>query len=295
MTLEFENEYQGGTMGFDPEETARMVIDAALDYEDFPYEAEVSLTLTDNEGIWKLNKEFRNMDRPTDVLSFPLISYESAGNFDELSNNDDCFNPETGEAVLGDIVISVDKVKEQAESYGHSLRREYSFLIAHSMLHLMGYDHMKPEEAEIMEKKQSEILEGLGITRVTDEELINEAEKAKEFACVPYSKFKVGAAILTKSGRIYTGCNIENSSFGATICAERTAAVKAISSGDREFVRIAVVSSSGDVTYPCGICRQFLSDFMSDGAEMVFHDKNGKIIALPFKDIYPYSFTKGSF
>ncbi len=294
MTLEFENEYPDD-IGLDYEQTARTVIEAALDYEKFPFEAEVSLTLTDNDKIQAINKEFRNMDKPTDVLSFPLVEYEHAGEFDFLEDNEDCFNPETGEAVLGDIVISLDKVQEQARNYGHSLKREYAFLIAHSMLHLMGYDHMVPDEAEIMEKKQTEILEGLGISRITDEELIDAAEKAKESAYAPYSSFRVGAAILTKNGNIYTGCNIENSSFGATICAERTAAVKAVSFGEREFVRIAVVSSGGDITYPCGICRQFLSDFMCDGAQMVFHDKTGQIKVIPFKDIYPYSFSKGSF
>ena len=121
------------------------------------------------------------------------------------------------------------------------------------------------------------------------------AKKARLLAYAPYSNFQVGTALRTKSGKIYTGCNIENSSFGATICAERTAAVKAVSFGEREFVRIAVVSSGGDITYPCGICRQFLSDFMCDGAQMVFHDKTGQIKVIPFKDIYPYSFSKGSF
>lgn len=294
MTLEFENEYNKD-IDLQYEEIARDVIEAALDYEKFPFEAEVSLTLTDNDGIRKINREFRNMDKPTDVLSFPLIQYEHAGDFSFLEDNEDCFNPETGEAVLGDIVISLDKVLEQSESFGHSVKREYAFLIAHSMLHLMGYDHMDRDEAAIMEKKQEEILENLGISRVSDEELLEEAEKAKEFAYVPYSRFKVGAAILTRSGNVYTGCNIENSSLGATICAERTAAVKAISSGDCEFTRIAVVSSGGGVTYPCGICRQFLSDFMCGNAEMVFHDEAGKITVIPFKDIYPFSFSKGSF
>lgn len=151
---------------FDWEETARKVIDYTIEHEDFPYEAEVNLTLTDNAGIREVNKNFRQIDRPTDVLSFPMLSYEQAGDFSRLEEDyDDNFNPDTGEIMLGDILISVDKVLEQAESYGHSEMREFSFLIVHSMLHLFGYDHMTPEEAAVMEEKQNIILNELNILR----------------------------------------------------------------------------------------------------------------------------------
>ncbi len=151
---------------FEYQEVARSVIEFCLKYEEFPYEAEVNLTLTDNDGIHEINKEYRNMDKPTDVLSFPMLSYESPSDFSFLlDENDGDFNPDTGEAILGDIIISVDKVKEQAKNYGHSEKREFAFLIAHSMLHLFGYDHMEPEEAKIMEERQKTILEIMGITR----------------------------------------------------------------------------------------------------------------------------------
>lgn len=151
---------------FDWEEIARKVIDYTIEHEDFPYEAEVNLTLTDNEGIHEVNKNFRQIDRPTDVLSFPMLSYEQAGDFSRLEEDyDDNFNPDTGEIMLGDILISVNKVLEQAESYGHSEMREFSFLIVHSMLHLFGYDHMTPEEAAVMEEKQNIILNELNILR----------------------------------------------------------------------------------------------------------------------------------
>lgn len=151
---------------FDYEELAQRVVNQCLDYAKFPYEAEVNLTLTDNEGIHAINKEFRQIDRPTDVLSFPMLAYETAGDFTFLDEEDcDDFNPDTGEALLGDIVISVDKVLEQAESYGHSVEREYAFLITHSMLHLFGYDHMTEEEAKVMEAKQTEILNEMNILR----------------------------------------------------------------------------------------------------------------------------------
>lgn len=165
MSLIFEKEVEV-TFDFDAEALAKEVVEFALDHEDFPYEAEVNLTLTDNESIHEINKMYREIDRPTDVLSFPMLSYEVAGDFSHLEEDyDDNFNPDTGEIMLGDIVISVDKVKEQAESYGHSEKREYAFLILHSMLHLFGYDHMTPEEAEIMEGKQNEILTKMNILR----------------------------------------------------------------------------------------------------------------------------------
>ena len=150
---------------FDYKEVAKQVIDMALDMEEFPFESEVDITLTDDAAIQEINKKFRQLDKSTDVLSFPLIEYKSAGDFSDLENQDDIFNPETGEAMLGDIVISVEHVLKQAEEYGHSIKREYAFLIAHSMLHLMGYDHMTPPEAKVMEEKQENILNALNITR----------------------------------------------------------------------------------------------------------------------------------
>lgn len=164
MTIILEKEYEMD-FGFDFEAIADKVINCALDYEKCPYEAEISVTLTDNDGIHAINKEFREIDRPTDVLSFPLVDYEVPGKFDFLEEMDECFNPETGELMLGDIIISLDKVKEQAEEYGHTSLREYAFLIVHSMLHLMGYDHMEEDEAAVMESKQREILDILQISR----------------------------------------------------------------------------------------------------------------------------------
>ena len=165
MSLNIEKEVEV-SFEFDEEALAEEVIQFALEHEDFPYECEVNLTLTDNEGIHEINKMYREIDRPTDVLSFPMLSYEEAGDFSKLEDDyDDNFNPDTGEIMLGDIVISVDKVKEQAESYDHSEKREYAFLIVHSMLHLFGYDHMTPEEAAVMEQKQNIILEKMNILR----------------------------------------------------------------------------------------------------------------------------------
>jgi len=124
---------------------------------------------------------------------------------------------------------------------------------------------------------------------MTNEMLIEKAQKAMENAYVPYSNFKVGAALLMADGSVYTGCNIENSSFGATICAERTAMFKAVSEGRKDMVKIAIVSSSGDKTYPCGICRQVMAEFMPEGS-IVLKDKNGKITEESVRDILPNAF-----
>lgn len=165
MTIIIEKEV---TINFEfpEEEFIEKVILAAIDYIDCPYEAEVNVLFTDNEGIHEMNREYRDIDRPTDVLSFPMVEYDEPGNFDTLEENQaDCFHPETGELLLGDIVLSYDKIKEQAKEYGHSELRELCFLVAHSMLHLFGYDHMEEEERKQMEQMQSEILSGLNILR----------------------------------------------------------------------------------------------------------------------------------
>lgn len=153
-------------LGLDIEKEANSIINFTLDYIKCPWECEINLTLTDNEGIHELNRQFRNIDRPTDVLSFPLVEYETPGEFDFLEDaSEDNFNPDTGELLLGDIVISAEKVIEQATEYGHSIRREFCFLIVHSMLHLSGYDHMEDEERAVMEDLQKKILDSAGISR----------------------------------------------------------------------------------------------------------------------------------
>ena len=164
MTLTFENE-QDFDLGFDPEEVAAAVINGVLDQEACPYEAEVELILTDPENIRTMNREHRNIDRETDVLSFPMQVYEIPGDFSGLEEEQDSFDPDSGELLLGDIVLNGDRVYAQAEEFGHSVKREFAFLIAHSMLHLMGYDHMTKEEADVMEGRQDEILNLLNIKR----------------------------------------------------------------------------------------------------------------------------------
>ena len=131
-----------------------------------PYECEVSVTLTDNEGIHEINMSERSIDSPTDVLSFPMLDFDSPGDLSYVEKYpQDYFNPESGELLLGDIVISLEKVASQAEEYGHSQKREIAFLVAHSCLHLFGYDHIDDREREEMEELQNNILNMKGYTR----------------------------------------------------------------------------------------------------------------------------------
>ncbi len=123
-----------------------------------------------------------------------------------------------------------------------------------------------------------------------NEILISYAKKAMGNAYVPYSGFCVGAAVLTTDGDVFTGCNVENASFGATICAERCAVLKAISEGCTSFTKIAIVSSADTLTYPCGICRQFLSEFMEDGT-VVLCDADGNIKEYSLDSLIPFAFN----
>lgn len=165
MTLYLEYE-ASRLLDFSYEELIEKVIKKVIEYEKCPYEIELNIILTDNQIIHQLNKEYRQVDVPTDVLSFPMIDFNLPSYFDDLEKNSfSYFSPETGELLLGDIIISVDKVFEQADIYGHSLERELAFLIVHSMLHLFGYDHINEDERKVMEEKQEDILSLLDITR----------------------------------------------------------------------------------------------------------------------------------
>ena len=164
MTLQIDYETDR-EIGIEYEELAEKVVQKVLDMEGCPYDAQVNLVLTDNEEIQRVNTEFREIATPTDVLSFPMIPFETPADYAIVEEDQSYFDLDTDELLLGDIMISVDKVFAQAEEYGHSVTREFCFLVAHSMLHLLGYDHMTPEEAVVMENKQRTALDELGITR----------------------------------------------------------------------------------------------------------------------------------
>ena len=155
LKVYFENEQELLPLTYKTKMLVRNAIEETLDYEQYGNICEVSVSFVDNAGIWELNKKFRGIDRPTDVLSFPLFDYEGESEeppVDELMG------------MLGDIVLSLEQAKAQAEEYGHSFEREVAFLTVHSMLHLLGYDHETGEEDEAdMRRRQGEIMERMGL------------------------------------------------------------------------------------------------------------------------------------
>ena len=165
MTSYVENETDV-SFPFTMQEILEQIMETVLETENCPYETTVNLLLTDRNGIREYNREYRDLDKETDVLSFPNIPFIKAGDFTVVEEDEAAyFDPDSGELVLGDIILSADHVAAQAQEYGHSLLREFAFLTAHSMFHLCGYDHMTPQEAAIIERKQEEVLEQLKITR----------------------------------------------------------------------------------------------------------------------------------
>lgn len=165
MTLLIENE-QDYQLPFDYEVVAEQVAVEVLNREECPYEAQVDLVLTTDQEIHRINREFRGIDRPTDVLSFPAADFPAPADYGWLEEaGEEYFDPDTGELLLGDMMISIPRLREQAKAYGHGEKREFAFLIAHSMLHLLGYDHMEEAEAAVMEEKQEAVLSALQITR----------------------------------------------------------------------------------------------------------------------------------
>ncbi|HAE45031.1 MAG TPA: rRNA maturation RNase YbeY [Lachnospiraceae bacterium] len=170
MTVTIENEYipeyKEDMPALDYQKVAEDVLSGFLDATQCPYEAEVNILITGNDAIREINREQRGIDSITDVLSFPLHEYSQPAAFDELDEDSfDDFDPESGELLLGDIVLCLPRIREQAVMYGHSFLREYAFLIVHSLLHLVGYDHMSRADEERMTAMQDTIMNDLGITR----------------------------------------------------------------------------------------------------------------------------------
>lgn len=165
MTINIDYEYEK-RLDIDYKEIITNVVLKALEVEGCPYDIELNVILMDNEGIKEINKTYRRKNVSTDVLSFPMIEFDIPGDFSIIEKEiEGSFNPETNELVLGDIIISHEKAVGQAMEYGHSLERELAFLVAHSMMHLFGYDHMEDSERLIMERKQENILKELKIGR----------------------------------------------------------------------------------------------------------------------------------
>ena len=345
-------------------------------------ETEVSVSLVSDEVIHVLNKDYRGIDRPTDVLSFALDEAEEPQEFGGPNAH-----------LLGDIIISAETAVRQGEEYGHGLNRELVYLGVHSLLHLLGYDHMNKADKAVMRQEEEKALQLIHLSQAdldrsagnadpdhfavavvdavqekktkkpaimktekqtkngkgkaekqtkktaenekrkeisadkpktekekkkvqsksskegenvmgrkkekeTDkaiQKLFKKALKTRENAYVPFSKFKVGAALLTKSGDIFTGCNVENSSFGLTVCAERVAMFNAAAAGVRpgEITMLLVAADTEDVTSPCGACRQVMAEF--EIPVIVMANVRGDMRTVTLDELLPFSFKAADF
>lgn len=269
--------------------------DCALIAEGITIPCGIGVMMTDDQEMQKINRENRNINTATDVLSFPTVNYKhgnTACRSEHLLKKE--YDSGLNACFLGDVILSVDHLKVQAAEYGHSEEREAAYLLVHGICHLMGYDHNTKEEQAAMRKMEEKALGMMNMDReekfdqVSDETLLALARKAMERAYVPYSKFQVGACLLCADGRIFTGCNVENASFGLTNCAERTAVFKAVSEGAAEFTTIAI-AARGAAPWPCGACRQVLNEFAPDIRVLVTWDEN-QSACLNMADLLPHGF-----
>lgn len=221
------------------------------------------------ERAREIKRRFFQVDEAGDVVSF--------------------FYGEDPDGVWGEILVCVPLAWEASKHRGVPLSEELAFLVVHGLLHLLGYDDGTPEEYHRMMERTENLLSAYQREKVR-ERLVRSARKALEFAYAPYSSFRVGAALLARDGRIFTGCNVENASFGVTLCAERVALGKAISQGVREFEAIAIVSEGISYCFPCGVCRQALAEFNLD-MEVLAGNRNGAYIAKSLRELLPFTFT----
>ena len=256
-----------------------------------------AVRVVDGETIRALNREQRGVDQVTDVLSFPTVRYPAGttarDNAKRLRRE---YDPSLGAVNLGDCALNLDRAREQAAELGHSVQRELGYLTAHSAFHLMGYDHMTEPDRRAMRAMEKRAMSALklwrdpkGGIRMTHQELFNLACEVHVNSYAPYSKFHVGACILTEDGRTFQGCNFENASLGATICAERCAAGCAIAAGARRFAAIAVAAD--EPAWPCGICRQVLREFaVSLDMPVIAGRVGGSFTVKTLGDLLPESF-----
>lgn len=257
-------------------ERMQAAADLCLQCEQVRIPCAVTVCLCDDDTIAEINSRYRGIDRSTDVLSFPSVNYPeklTAGSCEILLKQE--YDDQYDAAFLGDLFISVPHMKAQAREYGHTETREGVYLLVHGICHLMGYDHIEDSDKERMRRMEEKILSAASVTRegteaADDQKLLSMAREAMLQSYSPYSSYPVGAALHSRDGRIFTGCNVENASFGLTNCAERTAVFKAVSEGARSFDVIAIAARTK--AWPCGACRQVLNEFAPELRVLVTWD-----------------------
>lgn len=280
-------------VSYDLKTVLQIVADCCHEKEGIDIPCCISVRFCDDHAIQGINREFRDLEKPTDVLSFPSVSYshgKTASKSRDLLVREFC--DDNGSCFLGDIVISVPHLYNQAAEYGHSVYREASYLLAHGLFHLMGYDHMREEEAAVMREMEEKALQLAGLGRegdaVSEQLMIRLAVEAMKNSYSPYSRFRVGASLRSTDGRFFLGTNIENASYGLSNCAERTAVFKAVSEGASSFDLI-VIASEKIPAWPCGACRQVLREFAPD-IRVTLTWEHGKTTEKALKELLPESF-----
>lgn len=273
-----------------PDEVFIQAASACLRSEGIDIPCSLGLILTDDAGIRGINRDWRQQDRSTDVLSFPSLPLSPGQLFNKgLALIQLAWDSESGSYFLGDIIINLPQAERQAQDNQHSLFREISYLFVHGMCHLLGYDHMTKEDQASMRKQEEKTLQTAFFDTISDEDLLKAAREARNRAYTPYSHYNVGAALLGKDGKLYTGCNVENASFGLTNCAERTAIFKAVSEGQREFEAIAIAADQ-TAPWPCGACRQVLNEFAPRMRVLITWGDN-EVAETSLDALLPHSFT----
>jgi len=248
----------------------KKIVDFVCRQENHILCGKLSIAFITRDEVKALKKEFFHQDTDTDVISFYYGTTEIDG-------------------VWGEIIICPEKAGEQARDYGTSIEAELKLLLIHGFLHLLGYDDTEPEKKKKMEARQIQLLDQF---QLDDKRkyLIEAAQNGQFHAYAPYSLFPVGAAIESCEGKVVQGGNIENASYGLSICAERVALFKAISMGYAGFVRLAIISSHEEFCLPCGACRQVLFEF-APYIEIIAARTDGDYRVFALDSLYPYPFS----
>jgi cytidine deaminase len=241
------------------------------------------LSLVSPSEIHKLNLSYRKIDAPTDVLTF---AYREAD-----------FNPNDPVTDLGSILICPAIAKKQAKGFHHPFEREMAFLFIHGLLHIFGYDHHAgKKDADIMFALQNKILDTLPYDFYTNiRRLKKELLLAQQGSVDTYSHFRVGAVVVTKDGKYHRGFNIENSSYPATVCAERVALFSTYAQGytKDDIVSLGCITDASTVGTCCGVCRQVMSELMDLSCPVYIYNKDeSKSLVSTVGDLLPYSFGK---
>jgi homotetrameric cytidine deaminase/rRNA maturation RNase YbeY len=293
MNITYSNEQKKVKIPQTAEKLLLAALEAVGELHALSANTEVDVTIVTDKEIHKINKAYRNVDRPTDVLSFAFD--ETDGEEPELLGNLKIH-------LLGNIIISAETALRQGKEYGHGISRELAYLAVHGCLHLLGYDHMVAKDKAVMRKQEElalkkiklsqEDLDTPAMDKRVQKKLWRLAVKAREHAYAPYSKFKVGAAVLTADGKIFTGCNVENASYGLTCCAERNTMFAAVGEGAREFTCLCVVADTKEPVLPCGACLQVLAEFKV--AQILLANCAGALKLVKLADLLPYGFGKAA-